>query len=129
MAKEVSGEGSGSPSASSAMIELKKSSVDNHKTKDGSGSRPGESGKAEQSKSMGKDVSGGDPGARPVDSRVARRRQDPLGRRLRQMYDEVVSEDVPDDFLTFLEKADERLTSGGDDDGAGSSNPGNKSKS
>jgi len=25
------------------------------------------------------------------------------------MYDEVVNEDVPDDFLSFLEQADERL--------------------
>ncbi len=43
-----------------------------------------------------------------MDARVARRRQDPLGRRLRQMYDSVVSEDVPDEFLSFLEEADER---------------------
>ena len=57
---------------------------------------------------MGKDSSGGDSGAKPVDARVARRRQDPIGRRLRQMYDEVVNEDVPDDFMSFLEKADER---------------------
>lgn len=78
---------------------------------------------------MGKDTTGGDSGSRPVDSRIARRRQDPLGRRLRQMYDEVVSEDVPDDFLSFLEQADERLSSGGDDDGAGSDDPGSKSKS
>lgn len=59
---------------------------------------------------MGKDNSGGDSGAKPVDARVARRRQDPIGRRLRQMYDEVVNEDVPDDFLSFLEKADERMS-------------------
>ena len=57
---------------------------------------------------MGKDQTGGDSGAKPVDARVARRRQDPIGRRLRQMYDEVVSEDVPDDFVSFLEQADER---------------------
>ena len=57
---------------------------------------------------MGKDHSGGDAGAKPVDARVARRRQDPIGRRLRQMYDDVVSEDVPDDFMSFLEQADER---------------------
>lgn len=57
---------------------------------------------------MGKDHSGGDSGAKPVDARVARRRQDPIGRRLRQMYDDVVSEDVPGDFMSFLEKADER---------------------
>jgi hypothetical protein len=72
---------------------------------------------------MGRDMSDGT-GSRPVDPRVARRRQDPLGRRLRQMYDEVVSEDVPDDFLSFLEKADERLTGGGGD-GGGSDDSGN----
>lgn len=57
---------------------------------------------------MGKDMTGDDPGSRPVDPRTARRRQDPIGRRLRQMYDDVVSESVPDDFLGFLEQADER---------------------
>ena len=67
-------------------------------------------------------------GSRPVDPRVARRRQDPLGRRLRQMYDEVVGEDVPDDFLSFLEQADERLTAGGGDDSAGPDGSGKKSK-
>ena len=57
---------------------------------------------------MGKDHSGGDSGAKPEDARVARRRQDPIGRRLRQMYDDVVGEDIPDDFMSFLEQADER---------------------
>jgi len=57
---------------------------------------------------MGKDHTGGDSGSKPVDARVARRRQDPIGRRLRQMYDEVVSENVPDEFMSFLEQADER---------------------
>lgn len=85
--------------------------------------------KNEQGKSMGRDISGGDSGSRPVDSRVARRRQDPLGRRLRQMYDDVVSEEVPEDFLSFLEQADERLTGGGDDSGRVSNDPDNKSKS
>ncbi len=69
---------------------------------------------------MGKDHSGGDSGAKPVDARVARRRQDPIGRRLRQMYDEVVNEDVPDDFLSFLEKADERKS---DNNGTGHEQP------
>jgi hypothetical protein len=55
-----------------------------------------------------KDRAGEDAGAKPVDARVARRRQDPIGRRLRQMYDDVVSEDVPDDFMSFLEQADDR---------------------
>ncbi len=127
MGTEISGDGSGSPSEASTLIQLKKSIVANDKSKDGSELRPGQSGKVEQ-KSMGKDVSGDDGGSRPVDARVARRRQDPLGRRLRQMYDEVVSEDVPDDFLSFLEKADERLTGGGDDGGSGSDDPGKKSK-
>jgi hypothetical protein len=56
---------------------------------------------------MGKNHTG-DAGAKPVDARVARRRQDALGRRLRQMYDDVVNESVPDEFMSFLEKADER---------------------
>jgi len=56
---------------------------------------------------MGKEHSG-DSGAKPVDARVARRRQDAIGRRLRQMYDEVVGEPVPDEFMSFLEEADER---------------------
>jgi len=50
----------------------------------------------------------GDSGAKPVDARVARRRQDALGRRLRQMYDQVVSEPVPDEFMSFLHDADAR---------------------
>lgn len=59
-------------------------------------------------------MSGGEDGPKPVDARVARRRQDPIGRRLRQMYDDVVSEDVPDDFLSFLEQADERRSASAD---------------
>lgn len=57
----------------------------------------------------------GDSGAKQVDARVARRRQDALGRRLRQMYDEVVGEDVPADFLSLLKDADKNSPS---DDGA-----------
>ena len=75
---------------------------------------------------MGKDNSAGDAGAKPVDARVARRRQDPIGRRLRQMYDEVVNEDVPDDFLSFLEKADERMS---DSAGADANEPAPKQRS
>ena len=41
-----------------------------------------------------------------MDARVARRRQDAIGRRLRQMYDDVLGEDVPDDFLAILGEAD-----------------------
>lgn len=36
------------------------------------------------------------------------RRQDPLGRRLREMYDNVSREEIPQDFLDFLRAADER---------------------
>lgn len=56
---------------------------------------------------MSKDDSG-DNGSKPVDASTARRRQDALGRRLRQMYDNVVREAVPDDFLSFLEQADQK---------------------
>jgi hypothetical protein len=38
----------------------------------------------------------------------ARLRQQAIGVRLRQMFDEVVNEDVPDEFLDILRKADER---------------------
>ena len=44
--------------------------------------------------------------AKRVDAPTARRRQDAIGRRLRQMYEDVVSEPVPDDFLNFLQQAD-----------------------
>ncbi len=61
---------------------------------------------------MGKERNGGENGGEsggpPVDSRVARRRQDPIGRRLRKMYTDVVDESVPDDFLSFLHEADVR---------------------
>jgi len=60
-------------------------------------------------------VNTGDPGrsgpasdSRPVDSRVARRRQDPIGRRLRKIYEDVVEENIPVDFLSILEDADDR---------------------
>ena len=33
--------------------------------------------------------------------------------RLRQMFDEVVNEDVPDEFLDILRRADERSSGGG----------------
>lgn len=38
----------------------------------------------------------------------ARLRQQAIGVRLRQMFDEVVNESVPDEFLDILRKADER---------------------
>ena len=70
-------------------------------------------------------MSGGESGSKPVDARVARRRQDPIGRRLRQMYDDVVSEDIPDDFLGFLEQADERrsVTAGQNEEGIKAEKP------
>ena len=62
---------------------------------------------------MGKDHSR-DSGSKPVDARVARRRQDAIGRRLRQMFDDVVSEGVPPDFMSFLEQADTNAPPNGD---------------
>jgi hypothetical protein len=38
---------------------------------------------------------------------AARERQRVIGRELRKMYDEVVQEPVPEDFLTILKKIDE----------------------
>ena len=35
-------------------------------------------------------------------------RQQAIGVRLRQLFDEVVNEDVPDEFLEILRRADER---------------------
>jgi hypothetical protein len=42
----------------------------------------------------------------------ARLRQQAIGVRLRQMFDEVVNEDVPDEFLDILRKADARKEGG-----------------
>jgi hypothetical protein len=44
----------------------------------------------------------------------ARLRQQAIGVRLRQMFDEVVNEDVPDEFLDILRRADERNAGGGE---------------
>ena len=38
----------------------------------------------------------------------ARLRQQAIGVRLRQMFDEVVNEDVPDEFLDILRRADDK---------------------
>lgn len=38
----------------------------------------------------------------------ARLRQQAIGVRLRQMFDDVVNEDVPDEFLDILRRADEK---------------------
>ncbi len=42
----------------------------------------------------------------------ARLRQQAIGARLRQMFDDVVREPVPDDFLEILRAADERSAEG-----------------
>lgn len=42
----------------------------------------------------------------------ARLRQQAIGVRLRQMFDEVVNEDVPDEFLEILRRADSRAEKG-----------------
>ena len=43
----------------------------------------------------------------------ARLRQQAIGVRLRQMFDEVVNEDVPDEFLDILRRADSRNAENG----------------
>ena len=48
-------------------------------------------------------------GAKPTPALdEARLRQQAIGVKLRQMFDEVVSEPVPDEFLDILRRADER---------------------
>jgi hypothetical protein len=42
----------------------------------------------------------------------ARLRQQAIGVRLRQMFDEVVNEQVPDEFLEILRRADNRSEKG-----------------
>jgi len=42
----------------------------------------------------------------------ARLRQQAIGVKLRQMFDQVVGEPVPDDFLEILRRADERAKGG-----------------
>ena len=43
----------------------------------------------------------------------ARLRQQAIGVRLRQMFDEVVNEQVPDEFLEILRQADKRSSGNG----------------
>jgi hypothetical protein len=43
----------------------------------------------------------------------ARLRQQAIGVRLRQMFDEVVNEPVPDEFLEILRRADKRSAENG----------------
>ncbi|CAN5316807.1 NepR family anti-sigma factor [soil metagenome] len=47
----------------------------------------------------------------------ARLRQQAIGVKLRQMFDEIVQEPVPDEFLDILRRADDK-TSGSGDQGA-----------
>ena len=56
----------------------------------------------------GGDNGGNDPGKPRLDPRVARRRQDPIGRKLRKFYTDVVEESIPDEFLAILEEAETR---------------------
>jgi hypothetical protein len=42
----------------------------------------------------------------------ARLRQQAIGVKLRQMFDDVVNEPVPDEFLDILRQADSRATGG-----------------
>ena len=44
----------------------------------------------------------------------ARLRQQAIGVKLRQMFDDVVSEPVPDEFLDILRRADDKSTGGKD---------------
>jgi hypothetical protein len=43
----------------------------------------------------------------------ARLRQQAIGVKLRQMFDDVVAEPVPDEFLDILRKADDKSQAGG----------------
>jgi hypothetical protein len=51
---------------------------------------------------------------KPSESNVeeARLRQQAIGVKLRQMFDDVVNEPVPDDFLDILRQADNRAAGG-----------------
>ncbi len=54
-------------------------------------------------------VSGGEAGLEE-----ARLRQQAIGVKLRHMFDEVVNEPVPDEFLDILRRADEKRSGGSD---------------
>jgi hypothetical protein len=61
-----------------------------------------------------------DPGERDAGKKTsepnveeARLRQQAIGVKLRQMFDDVVNEPVPDDFLDILRQADNRAAPGG----------------
>jgi len=51
----------------------------------------------------------------PADLGEARIDRVAIGERLRQLFDEVVNEPVPDDFLDLLRQADERKAPGAAD--------------
>ncbi len=44
----------------------------------------------------------------PEEMRARRSRTKRIGKQLRQLYDEVTQEDIPDDFLQLLEEADSK---------------------
>jgi len=48
------------------------------------------------------------PEKRPAPPRRPRIDQEAIGARLRQLFDEVVNEPVPDEFLELLRRADQR---------------------
>lgn len=48
-----------------------------------------------------------------VDLDEARLRQQAIGVKLRHLFDEIVNEPVPDDFLSILRQADQRENKGG----------------
>ncbi|HEV2363768.1 MAG TPA: NepR family anti-sigma factor [Caulobacteraceae bacterium] len=50
---------------------------------------------------------------RPVALEEARLRQQAIGAKLRQMFDEIVNEPVPDEFLDILRRGDARRTEKG----------------
>jgi hypothetical protein len=61
------------------------------------------------------DRAGRKEGRKPGEPNVeeARLRQQAIGVKLRQMFDDVVNEPVPDDFLDILRQADNRSAAGG----------------
>lgn len=58
------------------------------------------------------DQSASRPKAKDASLDEARLRQQAIGAKLRQMFNEVVNEPVPDEFLDILRKADSRNTDG-----------------
>ena len=51
--------------------------------------------------------------AEDLDLDEARLRQQAIGVKLRHLFDEVVNEPVPDEFLAILKRADQRDNTGG----------------